>query len=279
MRPLSQEKQNGTSRLGVAGLGAIGLEVARYADNGGLEGMVLVAVASGSREKAEARMSGFASPVPVLGTEELADACDIVVECAPSAFFGEIAEAVLTRGRMLMTVSAGALLERFDLVDMARRHGGRIMIPTGALLGLDAMRASSVGEIESVVMSSRKPPAGLKGAPFVVENDIALDGLNEAKLLYSGSAREAARGFPANLNVAAALALSGVGPDRTQVEIWADPEIDRNTHTITVKSDSADFTLKIENIPTQENPRTGRITALSVIAALQRLTAPLVVGS
>ena len=98
-------------------------------------------------------------------------------------------------------------------------------------------------------------------------------------MLFSGSAREAARGFPANLNVAAALALAGIGPDRTMVEIVADPAVEHNTHTIEVKSDSSDLTMTIRNTPSEENPRTGKITALSVIAALERLTAPLTVGT
>ena len=104
-------------------------------------------------------------------------------------------------------------------------------------------------------------------------------GLNDAKLVFSGTAREAAAGFPANVNVAAALSLAGIGPDRTRAEIWADPAVTRNVHTILVKSDSSDLTMTIENIPSEDNPRTGKITALSVLAALRRLTAPLVVGS
>ena len=97
--------------------------------------------------------------------------------------------------------------------------------------------------------------------------------------MFEGTAREGAHGFPANVNVAAALGLAGIGPDRTRLEIWADPALDRNTHTIAVESDSARFTMSIENVPSEENPGTGKITALSVIAALRGLVAPLRVGS
>jgi aspartate dehydrogenase len=96
--------------------------------------------------------------------------------------------------------------------------------------------------------------------------------------VFEGSAREAAAGFPANVNVAAALSLAGIGPDRTRVEIWADPTVDRNCHSIEVDADSARFSLKIENVPS-ENPRTGRITALSVLAALRKLHNPLRIGT
>jgi len=141
------------------------------------------------------------------------------------------------------------------------------------------VRAAAEGEIASVTLETRKPPRGLAGAPYLVENDISVERLNAAKKVFEGNAREAAKGFPANVNVAAALSLAGIGPDRTTVQIWADPEVTRNTHTIRVEADSARFTMTIENIPTEENPKTGKITALSVIATLRRLTAPLTAGT
>src|SRR5204863_8716853 len=114
--------------------------------------------------------------------------------------------------------------------------------------------------------------------PYLVKNNISVEGLNTAKRVFSGTAREAAAGFPANVNVAAALSLAGIGPDRTMIDIWADPAVERNCHSIEVDSDSARFTLSIENVPS-ENPRTGRITALSAVAALRKLHAPVRVGT
>jgi aspartate dehydrogenase len=127
-------------------------------------------------------------------------------------------------------------------------------------------------------MITRKPPRGLAGAPYLVANGISVEGLNAAKRVFAGTAREGAAGFPENVNVAAALSLAGIGPDRTLLEIWADPAVERNCHTIEVDSDSSRFTLSIENVPS-ENPKTGRITALSVLAALRKLGAPLRVGT
>ena len=152
-------------------------------------------------------------------------------------------------------------------------------MPTGALLGLDAVRAAAEGAIESVTIITRKPPRGLAGAPYLVQRGIELDGLSAPRKVFEGSAREGARGFPANVNVAAALSLAGIGPDRTRLEIWADPGLERNTHRIVVEADSARLEMQIENVPTADNPRTGKITALSVIAALRALTATLKVGS
>ncbi len=152
------------------------------------------------------------------------------------------------------------------------------MVPTGALIGLDAVTAAAEGTIHSVRLVTRKPLKGLAGAPHLVENNIAIEGLTEPLRIFEGSAREAAKGFPANLNVGVALSLAGIGPDLTRVEIWADPTVTRNTHRIEVDSDSARFSMSIENIPS-ENPKTGRITALSVIACLRKQRASLRIGT
>ena len=117
------------------------------------------------------------------------------------------------------------------------------------------------------------------GAPYLTEHAISLDGLTEPLRVFSGSARDGARGFPANVNVAAALSLAGIGPDLTRLEIWADPGVTRNTHNIIVEADSARLTMMIENVPSTENPKTGRITALSALTTLRGLTAPMRVGS
>jgi aspartate dehydrogenase len=128
-------------------------------------------------------------------------------------------------------------------------------------------------------MITRKPPAGLEGAPYLREHNIPVAGLTTAVKVFDGSARDGARGFPANVNVAAALSLAGIGPDRTRLEIWADPAVERNTHRIEVDADTARFSMMIENVPSAENPRTGRITALSTLAALRGLVSELKVGT
>jgi aspartate dehydrogenase len=265
-------------RVGLGGFGAIGGALARRPDRG-LPGLRLAAVSARDLARAERRAAGLAAPVPVVPLGELAGRADVVVECAPAAVFGEVAEPALGTGRMFMPVSVGQLLERPDLIELAERTGARIIVPSGALLGLDAVRAAAEGEIRSVVMVTRKPPGGLAGAPYLAQHGIDLEGLRTPLKAFEGNARDGARGFPANVNVAAALSLAGIGPERTRLEIWADPHVTRNTHRIVVEADSARFEMQIENVPTDENPRTGRITALSVIAALRRLTATLSVGS
>lgn len=268
-----------TRTLAVAGLGAIGMRVAQAVDAGDVEGMRLVAVSANDKPRAEKRVAGFNNVPEVLPLGELPKVADVIVECAPAAVFPELARATIEQGRCLMPLSVGALLNHPELVERAKQTGAKIIVPTGALIGLDTVRAMAIGTIHRVTLQTRKPPNGLAGAPHLIENEIDIANLSEPLCVLRGTAREAARGFPANVNVAAALALAGVGPDKTEVEVWADPTIDRNIQAVTIVSDSGEATMTMNNIPSDENPRTGRIVANSVIATLQRLTSELVAGT
>jgi len=263
------------TRVAIAGLGAIGREVARRLQ--GMPGVGLACVAARDRAKAQDFLDGTGIACPIVPFEAFPDHADLAVECAPAALLEPICRPMLAAGKQVLVLSCGALL-RTDLMEFAKQCGGRIIVPTGALLGLDAVAAAAEGQVHSVRMTTRKPPQGLAGAPYLVANNISVDGLNEAKRVFSGTARAAAAGFPANVNVVAALALAGVGPDRTMIDIWADPAVERNCHSIEVDADSARFTLAIENVPS-DNPKTGRIVALSVVATLRKLHAPLRVGT
>ncbi len=273
----SGNKSLGGIRVGIAGLGTVGRALARPLA-AGLAGLSLTCVAARDEAKARAWLASAGIDCPVVPLGAIPDHADLVVECAPAALLAQIAEPMLARGKSVMVLSCGALLRHGELIDLAEKSGGRIIVPTGGLLGLDAVAAAREGTIHSVRMITRKPPNGLAGAPYLIENGISVDGLVAPKRVFDGTARGAAAGFPANVNVAAALALAGIGPDRTLIEIWADPTVTRNCHTIEVDADSARFTLSIENIPS-ENPKTGRIVALSVLATLRKLGAPLQVGT
>jgi aspartate dehydrogenase len=264
-------------RVAVAGLGAIGTRVIEALDHG-IDGLVLAAVSAQYPEKHAARLGKLKSPPALLPIEALVEFADIVIECAPSKLVRPIVAPFVASGKIAVVLSAGALLDNEDLIELAKQNGGQIVVPTGALIGLDAVTAAAVGKIYSVRMITRKPIRGLAGAPYIVENNIDIEGITDPRKIFDGTAREAAKGFPANVNVAVALSLAGIGPDRTKIEIWADPTLTRNTHRIEVESDSASFSMAIENIPS-ENPKTGLITAPSVVAYLRKLRAPLRVGT
>ena len=264
-------------KIGLAGLGAVGLDVARRIE-AGIPGLVLTAVSMRDIDKARRNLPQVGSRIPVVAAEALAESCDLVVECLPPAMFRTVATPVIERGKLFMPLSVGQLLENWDFVARAKETGARILVPTGGLIGLDAVRAAAEGTIRSVVMITRKPPGGLDGAPYLVERGISLKGLNSARKVFDGTAREGARGFPQNVNVAAALSLAGIGPDKTKLEIWADPAVDRNNHRIEVDADTASFSMSIANVPS-ENPKTGLIVALSTVAALRGLVSELKVGT
>jgi len=265
-------------RVGIGGLGTVGFPVACWLD-GGVPGLELAAVSAADKGRARERVAGFKTDVPVVDLADLADTCDVVVETAPPGFFQTIAEPAIRKGRIFIPLSVTSLLDHMDLVDLARETGARVIVPTGALLGLDAVRAAARGTIHSVTMATRKPPEGLKKAVFVIEQGIDLDGLSEPKLLYRGTVAEAAGKFPANVNVAVALGLAGVGPENTAYEIWADPGVKRNTHTIKVDADTVSFEMTIANVPSEDNPATGKLVSLSVMETLESLVAPFKVGT
>jgi aspartate dehydrogenase len=263
--------------IGIAGLGAVGLDVARRIE-AGIPGLVLSAVAVRDAEKARRNLPRVGDSIAVRPLAEIAEHCDVVVEGLPPPVFRAVAEPTVERGKIFMPLSVGQLLEHWDLVARARETGARILVPTGALIGLDAMRAAAEGTIHSVTMVTRKPPKGLDGARYLVERGISVANLTAPLKVFEGSAREGVRGFPENVNVAVALSLAGIGPDRTRLEIWADPGVDRNTHRIEVESDTSRFSMQIANVPS-DNPRTGKIVPLSATAALRGLVAELKVGT
>ncbi|MDA7966032.1 aspartate dehydrogenase [Ruegeria sp.] len=266
-------------KVAIGGFGAIGKIVAEALDKG-IEGLELVAVSANNTAKADAHIARhFNKPCPVMALGELADVADVVVECCPAKYLSDVATPALEKGKTVVVISAGALLSNPQLEQLARDNGGRILVPSGALLGLDAVQSVGQGKIHKVTMVTRKPPLGLNGAPALVAQGFDPASVSEPTKVFDGTAEEAISGFPANLNVAVALGLAGPGVDKTHLEIWADPTVQRNTHTISVVSDSADLSLKIENIPTEENPKTGKITPLSVISTLRRLAAPVVIGA
>ena len=273
-----------TKRVAIAGFGAIGKVLGRRLTDGSMPAVSdhFELVVIGARDVARTRAAVAATltrMVPVVASTELAGKADILLECVPTPAFRSVVEPALAAGMTVITVSGAALLEHMDLEAVARKGGGQLILATGAIVGLDAIRAARLGRIDSVTMVTRKPPRSLATAKQVVEDGRDLMALTAPELLFKGTAREGARRFPANVNVAAAIALAGIGADRTQLEIWTDPGVERNTHRVIVEADTARIEVAIANVPSDDNPGTGRITALSMLAALERLASPLVIGS
>jgi aspartate dehydrogenase len=201
-----------------------------------------------------------------------------VIEASTQAHLQEVAPKALGAGRDLVVLSCGALLGRKDWVDLAEANRCRILVPSAAIAGLDGVKGACVGAITSITMETRKPPRGLSGAPWIVEQKIDLDALTGETLIFEGPATEACRAFPANVNVLAALSLAGIGPERTRTKIYAVPGLTMNRHRISVEGEFGSLRIEVENVPS-ENPRTGRLSYLSTIALLRSLGATLRVGT
>ena len=265
--------------IGIAGCGTIGRRVATELDGGSVPGAVLGAITSRSFGRATQFATTLDSKPPVVELDQLVEIVDLVVEAAPANAMEAIATATLSAGKDLMALSGGALLQRQDLFDLAEKNGATIYVPSGAIAGLDGVSGASEGQIDSITMITRKPPEGLKGAPGIEAAGIDLDAVTEPTVVYEGQILEACRLFPANVNVSAALSMAGVGPYRTTIRIYADPTVDKNTHNIVVEGEFGRLSILIENTPSETNPRTGKLSALSAIATLRRITSHVQVGT
>jgi aspartate dehydrogenase len=267
----------GPIKVGVVGLGAIGRPVCRAID-AGMPGLVLAGALARERDAGESFLASLKSRPPFLDLGALVEASDLVVEASTQAHLEEIAPRALGAGRDLVVLSCGGLLGRRDWVALAEAKGARILVPSGAIAGLDGVKGGAIGAITSITMETRKAPKGLAGAPWIIQQKIDLDAIREETLIFEGPATEACRAFPANVNVLAALSLAGIGPEQTRTKIYAVPGLGRNLHRIRVEGEFGAIRIEVENVPS-ENPRTGRLSYLSTIALLRDLGATLRIGT
>jgi aspartate dehydrogenase len=210
--------------------------------------------------------------------EFFAASLDVIIEAAGHAAVRQYAERALRSGRDFLMVGVGAFVDDELLASVKRaaaESGRRLMIPSGALGGLDAISSGAVGMLEEVVLIARKPPAAWMGTRA---EEAASRAVTEPVCFYEGTAREAARLYPQNVNVAAALSLAGIGLDRTNIRIYADPTIKHNTFELHARGDFGEIRLELKNRPYPENPKTGHLVVMSLIKAIRRLQDSVVVG-
>jgi aspartate dehydrogenase len=265
-------------RVAIAGFGSIGRLVGQRIDEG-IPGMRLVAVSARNLDRAREQLAAFGTAVPAVPLAHIADDADVVVECTPPEVFCDAVAGAIECGRTVVTVSATALLEHPEVAERARATGARIILVSGSVPGLDAIRAAAIGIIHSVRMVTRKPPLSMLRSSWVKERGIDVTTMAEPTRIFAGTAREAARAFPDKFNLAAVVALASGGPDRVEIEIWLDPAVERNAHRISVDADSTRFDMEIQNVPNPGHEGTGPLVAYSVIAALKDLTATCRIGT
>ncbi len=268
---------NGKQSIGVVGCGAIGRAILRAVDSGRLP-VPVAGVTSRSEAPAREFLATLGAPPPYLPLDALAEQAGLLVEASGGPTVPDLARAAFSRGKDLMVISVGALLDHPHLLDEARAQNCRLLLPSGAIAGVDGIKSACQGEVEHVTITTRKPPGGLAGAPYLVEQGIDVLSLTEETELYHGPVRDACKGFPANVNVSATVSLAGLGPDRTMIRILAVPGLERNCHTVEVAGEFGTLKVEITNIPT-ENPKTGRLTAMSIIRSIADAMDPVRVGT
>jgi aspartate dehydrogenase len=271
-------------RLGIIGYGAVAEILLSGLAAGEARPAELVCLAKPeARERAEALLARHAALAPARRivtscADFVAADLDLAVECAGQDALRAYGAAVLAAGIDLVPASVGALAD--DALHAALRAaaegaGARLQLPAGAVGGLDLLGAARLAGIDTLTYVSRKPPLAWRGTP--AEDLIDLGAVTAETAFYEGTARAAARDYPKNANVAAAIALAGVGFERTQVKLVADPAAGGNTHEIVLHSACADMHLRIEGRAAPSNPKTSQTTGFSLARLVLNRMAPEVI--
>ena len=266
-------------RVGLVGCGVIGSELAMAIDSRKLSGLELVAVCDRNKIKENELASSLKKMPATASIEGVVEKADLIIEAASSDIVGDLVQKVLSKGKDIMVMSVGGMLDYLHLFTEAREKKCKIYFPSGAIAGLDGIKAAKEACLDSVTLETSKPPQGLKGAPYLLEKNIDLRGIKEKVVVFEGDCLEAVRAFPKNINVAAALSFAGLGMQRTKVRIIADPSLKKNVHHITVRGDFGKLEIIAENVPSPSNPKTSYLAVLSAIATLRGIVDSVKIGS
>ncbi|MGD2278948.1 MAG: aspartate dehydrogenase [Candidatus Omnitrophota bacterium] len=255
--------------IGLVGCGVIGTELAVYADRELKDRINKIVLYDTDPQKSATLVKKLSGVVVAGSIEEIVAGSDLVVEAAAPGAVAEILRMAIANKKDAMIMSVGGILGNEGLLYDAEERGVKILVPSGAIAGIDAVKAAKQAGLESVTITTRKPPKSIKGAPFLAENNIDIDKITEETVIFEGNAEDAIKGFPKNVNVSALLSISGLGPERTKVRIVISPEYTRNSHEIEVKGKAGTIRTRTENVPSPDNPKTSYLAALAAIAALR----------
>ena len=269
-------------RIGIVGCGAIGTSLAKIIVNDFQSKARLSCVYDRDLSKAEfvANKVIRNKKSLVKSLKHLISGCDLVIEAASAQCSFDIAKAVISSGKDIIIMSVGGVVTRFSaLARLAGAKEARIYIPSGAICGIDALKASSMGRIRSVTLTTRKPPGSFRSVPYIAAKKINLDKIRKDTVLFSGTALQAMKYFPQNINVAGILSLAGSGPGATKVCIVASPEAARNSHEIAIESDAGTVFTRTENVIHPDNPKTSYLAVLSAAGLIRQILDPAQIGT
>jgi len=266
-------------KIGIIGCGSIGAEIAKSIEKRLFEKARLVGISDTDITKAARLARALHSRPEVLSIPKLIRRSDLIVEAASARVSAKVARDCIRAGKDVMIMSVGGLLKEPKIFLLAERKSVRVYIPSGALCGIDAVKAARVAGIDEATLTTSKPPLAYAGSPYVIKNKIDLLSIRKKRTLFVGSAQEAVDLFPQNINVAATLALAGLGAKRTRVRIMAEPALKRNRHQIEVKGKFGRLSALTENAPSPENPKTSYLAVLSAVATLEGILGPVKIGT
>ena len=253
--------------IGLVGCGSIGRRLAQEIQHR-FEGQArLIGIYDRNPKAAESLLRHLGGSIPILTPVKLARRCQLLIEAASAQAVGELLPLAIKHRRSLLVMSTGGLLQHQRLVRKARSLQIPLYVPSGALGGIDAIKAGAIGKLRSVTLTTRKPPKAF-----------GLKGIAAPRQLFQGSAQQAVKKFPQNINVSATLALAGLGPTRTRVRIVADPTLRHNIHEVVAVGSFGRLTVRTENRPSS-NPKTSELAVLSAAATLRQIFDPIRVGT
>lgn len=256
-------------KVGIIGCGTIGTELARSCTTRMREAIVLAGICDTDEEKARLLAKALKGNVPVLKIDALIEKTDLIAEAASASVSADILDKAIKAKKDILIMSIGGLLGKEKLLDKAAAAGIRVFLPSGALCGVDGLKSAAVGKISSVTLTTRKPPKGLVGAPYLKNKGMDPLAIKEETVIFEGSAEEAVAGFPQNVNVCAVLSLAGIGGKNTRVKIITSPAFTKNIHEVEIEGESGRIVTRTENAPSASNPRTSRLAVFSAIATLE----------
>ncbi|MFA5857576.1 MAG: aspartate dehydrogenase domain-containing protein [Elusimicrobiota bacterium] len=265
------------TKLSIIGCGNIGRQVVKSIITGKVPGIKLAAVYDINPEQA----AGLAVPGIKIckSIDSAVHICDLVLECASPAAVPVVAQAALKYRTPTICISINGLLLNKRIIEKYKAQGVKLHLPSGAIAGVDAVKAAAVCGIKNLMLTTTKSPASLASAPYVLKHKIDLSKLTSPKCIFSGTVYEAAKSFPVNINVAAVLAAATEFRYLPRVKIVADPDTKINSHEICISGEFGDITTHTHNIPSPDNPKTSYLAVLSVIALLKQLTSDVRVGT
>ncbi|MBA3253981.1 MAG: aspartate dehydrogenase [Pseudomonadota bacterium] len=270
-------------RIGLIGGGAIARLFLEHAGRGAMgDAEVIVVLGRSDRSRGKTLAREFGVAFVTERDELIALRPEVVIEAASHAAVREHAEALLSSGIAVIVLSAGALADdnlRERLERAAAQHRALLYVPSGGIGGLDALKAACAAGADEVTIAVTKPPAAWKDIPYVERLGIDLDRLDAAVTLFDGTARDGVPHFPANVNIAAALSLAGIGFDRTRLTVVADPALEFNTHFIRIRGPTGAIDLRFENVPSPDNPKTAMLACFSALAAFKQFDSPVRYGT